>query len=392
MLGEVKQEDDFGDINFHFALKLFRSIIHRDDDRPRRKVSTVLVCHAVPDIIPFITAVGEISDIHSLIIKPRSIHKPTLRVLEKKYSISDLTKESIALNTFQEDLTCKLPENKYVIIDIGGYFAPLVHRRSNALNSQLLAVIEDTENGVQKYEAGGQFTAPVFHVARSALKEPEDHLVGQAIAFAAETLLRQVGTLLLHKKTCVFGYGKIGRSIVATLAARGLPVTVCETDPMRAVQCLSHGYVVADQDTALRDADVIFSATGSKGLGVNALRKIKNGAFVASVTSADDEFDLTGFSDYMTTEKEKHRIVKVKNRHNKKIFYMLNGGNAVNFMYSANIGPFIQLIQAEILFILNKITKNDSPLKPGCYQVSEEERRDIAGTWLTEYQKLSSIQ
>ena len=78
------------------------------------------------------------------------------------------------------------------------------------MKAKLIGVVEDTENGHKRYEQIAFPPCPVLSVARSPLKEPEDFLVGHAIVFSAEALIRQSGVVMVNKRALVIGYGKIG--------------------------------------------------------------------------------------------------------------------------------------------------------------------------------------
>ncbi len=62
-------------------------------------------------------------------------------------------------------------------------------------------------------------------------------------------------------------------------------------------------------------------------------------------------------------------------------FYLLNGGNAVNFLHGASVGPFILLVQAdEILAASAALARGD--LDTGLHEISAADRAVIAATWL----------
>jgi adenosylhomocysteinase len=61
-------------------------------------------------------------------------------------------------------------------------------------------------------------------------------------------------------------------------------------------------------------------------------------------------------------------------------FYLANGGNAVNFLHGASVGPFIHLVQAEILAGIRMLSRHG--LAPGLHEVSTTDRAAIAATWL----------
>lgn len=115
--------------------------------------------------------------------------------------------------------------HQLLFLDIGGYFAPPIDSLSSLLGDRLFGIVEDTENGHQKYDKyvetikqrGRSIPCPIFSVARSPLKEPEDYLVGQSILFSIERVLRAHNSLLTNKIVLVIGYGKIGKSISSRL-------------------------------------------------------------------------------------------------------------------------------------------------------------------------------
>ncbi|CAM4901943.1 unnamed protein product [Rotaria socialis] len=110
-------------------------------------------------------------------------------------------------------------------MDIGGYFAPYLAELGNKDSYprlwKLLGIVEDTENGHQKYHDAKQslprnVTHPrIYSVARSQMKMTEDYNVGKSLVRAADTILRQTLDLRLedHPVVGVIGFGKIGNSI-----------------------------------------------------------------------------------------------------------------------------------------------------------------------------------
>lgn len=56
---------------------------------------------------------------------------------------------------------------------MGGYFAPALGALCAALPGRIAGVVEDTENGLRRYEALSELPCAVYSVARSPRKEPE---------------------------------------------------------------------------------------------------------------------------------------------------------------------------------------------------------------------------
>lgn len=66
-------------------------------------------------------------------------------------------------------------------------------------------------------------------------------------------------------------------------------------------------------------------------------------------------------------------------------FYLLNGGEAVNFIHGASVGPFIFLVQAEILAGAAMLARGG--LDAAMYEVPTADREAIAATWLHYYNR-----
>jgi len=61
-------------------------------------------------------------------------------------------------------------------------------------------------------------------------------------------------------------------------------------------------------------------------------------------------------------------------------FHLMNNGNAVNFLHGAGVGPFIFLVQAEILAAVRILARAERG--PGMHEVDAVHRAAVAATWL----------
>lgn len=134
--------------------------------------------------------------------------------------------------------------------------APALEVICGTFSGRILGVVEDTENGLRRYLSLPKTPCPVYSVARSPLKDPEDFLVGQSVVFSAEALIRERGGILNGRPACVIGFGKVGSSIARMLHAKNVPVTVCDTDPVRMAQALAQGFRTAGRAGALAGAGI----------------------------------------------------------------------------------------------------------------------------------------
>ena len=67
---------------------------------------------------------------------------------------------------------------------------------------------------------------------------------------------------------------------------------------------------------------------------------------------------------------------------NGSYFYIANSGNSANFMHGGIVGPFIKLIQAELIFCLSQL--NGAPTDR-IIELSDTKKRFIADTWLEQF-------
>ncbi|WP_283137794.1 adenosylhomocysteinase [Rhizohabitans arisaemae] len=300
-------------------------------------VSTVVITHLLPERPVFLRAVDRIAPVVSVLPKPKSINAAALREISKAMPVGELDRAALAAPDHAlAFLESQAAGRNLVLLDIGGYFAPTLAYLCDQFSGQISGVVEDTENGHQRYAALAKLPCPVLSVARSPLKEPEDFLVGQSVTFSTEALIRSRGDILNGRPATVIGYGKIGRSIASMLHAKNVGVTVYDSDPVRRAQALSQGFRSASTlAQALRGAGVIICATGNLALREDDFAAVANGAYIASVTSSDDELELAALDAlYERTSAGEYITRYARTGH---YFYVLADGNAVNFLHGASV-------------------------------------------------------
>jgi adenosylhomocysteinase len=344
---------------------------------------SVLITHVLRERPSFIRAVDRVTAVAAVLPKPKSADREAVRAVGLSYSVDSLSREQFAdPGSAVAYLEQRAAGQPVVLLDVGGYFAGVLTEICGRFSGRILGVVEDTENGFRRYLELGKPPCPVYSVARSPLKQPEDHLVGQSIVFSAEALIRGRGDILPGRAATVIGFGKLGSSIARTLHAKGVRVTVFDADPVRATQALAHGFhVVPSLPVALAAAGIVMCATGNLALRRDDFRSLANGAYLVSVTSSEDEVELCALAEvYEQTQVAEHVTRYHTVGH---YFYVLAGGNAVNFLHGACVGAFIFLVQAEILAAASRLTVGDT--EPGYHEVPDAERRRIAEVWLAHF-------
>ncbi|MFJ9521057.1 adenosylhomocysteinase [Kitasatospora sp. NPDC101801] len=352
---------------------------------PEVRPSAFLVTHLLPERPSFVRSVAALAELRAVLPKPKSIDPGARREVEQHTPVDELSRDLFAdPATALTYLETRAAGEDVVLLDVGGYFAPSLDVLCDRFSGRILGVIEDTENGHQRYTELPKPACPVLSVARSPLKDPEDYLVGQSVVFSTEALMRGRGDILPGRRALVIGFGKLGSSIARLLHAKGVQVTVYDIDPVRRAQALSQGFAVAqDRDRAIRRAGLVLCATGALALRGEDFPQLHNGAYVATVTSSEDELELDGLPDGYTRTSSGDSVTRFSTTGH--YFYLMNNGNAVNFLHGASVGPFIFLVQAEILAGIRMLARGD--LDPGMHEVPAKDRAAIAATWLNYYNR-----
>ncbi len=160
--------------------------------QPAKNYIAVVVSHIIPDTVHYLRAIDTIFPIQTIVPKPNSIDEKTYTIVRKDFKISHVCREDMAQDT--ENEVIRILENtneKILLFDIGGYFAHIHETWPVTILERIALIIEDTENGYQKYEhvigdserKKQNYPFKVVSVARSPLKENEDFLVGQSVFF-----------------------------------------------------------------------------------------------------------------------------------------------------------------------------------------------------------------
>ena len=340
--------------------------------------SSIVVSHIIPDCLHYLDSLNFACPISMLIPKPNSINLEILDKIKNKYPIRQITRNDIA-NSDEINNFINSSEKPIIIFDIGGYFAEYIKKNPKS-SKKIKFIIEDTENGYQKYEKVNT-NIPILSVARSILKENEDYLVGESVVFSAEVLMREVGKIIKYRKCGIIGFGKIGFSIGMTLLNKCVKPMVYDINPIKQLEAFNRMCDIETKDNLLKNADVLFLATGNHSLEIRDFRNLRNGTFVFSVTSSDDEIDSKYLESEYTVKQVHPHIYKYENGCN--YFYLIRKGNAVNFIHNAVMDNFIHLVRSEMIVGAN-LLNTDSHLDKSnpIFEVDIETKKEISKIWI----------
>ncbi|HEY2061322.1 MAG TPA: adenosylhomocysteinase [Amycolatopsis sp.] len=154
---------------------------------------------------------------------------------------------------------------------------------------------ETTTGGIRLREAA-EHAWPVVVINDSRLKllVENEFGVGQSVV---QGFLNATNLMVPGLRAAVLGYGPCGKGVADTLSRLGARVSVCDTDPMRALEAILNGHRVGTAAEIVSDARLVFTATGHANvLGAEELAALPDGAVLAGVGHFAWEIDRTALA------------------------------------------------------------------------------------------------
>jgi adenosylhomocysteinase len=182
-----------------------------------------------------------------------------------------------------------------MILDDGGDLTNLVLDSYPELVKGIKGLSEETTTGVHRlYERmkKGTLPLPAINVNDSVTKSKFDNKYGCKES-AVDAIRRATDIMMAGKRVIVAGYGDVGKGTVASFSGAGAIVTVCEIDPICALQAAMDGYEVKKMNSVISKADIVVTATGNKDiLKEQHFKLMKDKTIVCNIGHFDNEIDM----------------------------------------------------------------------------------------------------
>lgn len=182
-----------------------------------------------------------------------------------------------------------------MILDDGGDLTNMVLDQYPELVKEIKGLSEETTTGVHRlYERmkNGTLPMPAINVNDSVTKSKFDNKYGCKESLV-DAIRRATDIMMAGKVAVVAGYGDVGKGSAASLRGAGARVIVTEIDPICALQAAMDGFAVKKMTTAVKEADIIVTATGNKNIiGETHFRSMKDKAILCNIGHFDNEIDM----------------------------------------------------------------------------------------------------
>jgi adenosylhomocysteinase len=197
--------------------------------------------------------------------------------------------------TYYRHIHSALAHRPNIVIDDGADVVTTIHKDRTELISGMLGATEETTTGVIRLRAMERdevLRFPVVAVNDADTKHFFDNRYGTGQS-TLDGIIRATNILLAGKTLVVAGYGWCGKGIAMRARGMGAHVIVTEIDPIRALEAVMDGFVVATMEHAAGEGDIFVTATGN----INVIDRVhfermRPGAIVANAGHFNSEINL----------------------------------------------------------------------------------------------------
>ncbi len=183
-----------------------------------------------------------------------------------------------------------------MILDDGGDLTNMVFDEYPELAAGIRGLSEETTTGVHRlYERmrNGTLVMPAINVNDSVTKSKFDNKYGCKESLV-DAIRRATDVMMAGKVAVVAGYGDVGKGSAASLRGAGARVIVTEIDPICALQAAMDGFEVKRMVDAVKEVDIVVTATGNKDIiGGEHFKAMKDKVIVCNIGHFDNEIDVS---------------------------------------------------------------------------------------------------
>lgn len=234
--------------------------------------------------------------------------------------------------TYYKHLEAALSYKPNLTMDDGADLVGLLHSTHKKIAKDVVGSTEETTTGVIRLKAlerDGKLSLPVLAVNDNLTKHLFDNRYGTGQS-TIDGIIRATNVLLAGRTFVVCGYGWCGRGVAMRASGMGAHVTVCEVDPVKALEARMDGYEVMPLVNAIKKADLVLSTTGNKHvIDVKHLKVAKDGVILAQSGHFDIEINKTALKK-MAKKVTKVRPFVDEYIIGKKKLYLLAEGRLIN--------------------------------------------------------------
>jgi adenosylhomocysteinase len=305
---------------------------------------------------------------------PLSTQDDVAAALVEHYGVPTFAIKGEDHATYYRHLEAALAHGPNVTMDDGADLVSLLHTRRTDLAGGVVASMEETTTGVIRLRAmakDGALRFPVFAVNDAKTKHFFDNRYGTGQS-TIDGVIRATDLLLAGMEVVVSGYGYCGKGVATRARGMGARVTVCEVDPIRALEAAMDGFRVAPIAEAAKIGQLFITVTGDKHvIRPEHFQAMRDGAIVCNSGHFNVELDLEGLAATATrVERGVREFVDAYHLEGGKRVFVLAEGRLVNLAAAhGHPASVMDMSFATQALTTEHAIKTAKSLKPGVYEV-----------------------
>ena len=296
---------------------------------------------------------------------PLSTQDDVSASLVKDYKIAVFAINGEDRNTYYKHINQCLDVKPHITMDDGADLVSIIHSKRKNLVDDILGGTEETTTGVirlRSLEKSASLLFPIIAVNDSHTKHLFDNRYGTGQS-TVDGILRATNILMAGANVVVCGYGWCGRGVAMRSRGLGAIVTICEVDPLKALEAVMDGYRVTSLKEAARYGDVFITLTGdTKVLRKEHFLSMKAGAILANSGHFNAEIDIPALKTISKGRRKVREFVEEFTLKNGKRINLLGEGRLINLVaaegHPANVMDMSFANQALSAEYLVKHSKN----------------------------------
>ncbi len=182
-----------------------------------------------------------------------------------------------------------------MILDDGGDLTNMVFDKYPELIAGIRGLSEETTTGVLRLHErvkNGTLPVPAININDSVTKSKFDNKYGCRESLV-DAIRRATDLMMAGKVAVVAGFGDVGKGSADSLRDSKVRVIVTEIDPICALQAAMEGYEVKKMADAVKEADIVVTATGNFNIITEEhFKSMKHNAVVCNIGHFDNEIDM----------------------------------------------------------------------------------------------------
>jgi len=264
---------------------------------------------------------------------PLSTQDDVAAALVQEYGIPTYAIKGENEATYYEHLEAALAVEPQMTMDDGADLLTLLHTKHPNMIGNIIGGTEETTTGVIRLTAmaaEGELKYPVIAVNDAETKHFFDNRYGTGQS-TLDGITRATNILWAGRRVVVSGYGWCGRGVASRAQGMGAHVTVCETNPVRALEAVMDGFNVMPMLEAAKTGEVFITVTGGlHAVGKEHIEVMVSGAILSNSGHFNDEIDIASLKEMSIANRELRPFVEEYTLKDGRLIYLLADGRLVN--------------------------------------------------------------